>query len=170
MQMLRKGKAMRVAALLLMVILVVAMMAPALAAEDSAAVLVGDTGIASDVLHTVTPKPTPTPTEGSDNKWYHQWGLDKPENQVTFNPVSTDEVNNWVERKGNDVISIMQTAGKVLAIIGFFACIIICIIGAMSNRRLLTGGLIGMLIAASAYVALTQGKELINLFSAWVMS
>lgn len=166
MQTLRKSRATRLMAMLVLAILLVSMLAvPALAAEDTP-----NTGIAGEV--TTTPAPTAAPTQNGnvENEWIHKWGLDKEENQVKIPTVTTDDVNGWVERKGNDVISIAQTAGRVIAFIVFFGSIILIVIGAFGNRRMMTGGFIAFAISVLAYVALTYGKELMYLFSSWVMS
>lgn len=176
MKVLRKKRIARMFAFMCVVVMMACLFTiPALAANE-----LSGTGIAEDILHTTAPvesqaRPGGNQSgnanqSGSTNKWFFEWGLDKEENQVNIDTVTTDEVNQWVERKGNDVISIIQTFGKVMAVIGFFASIICIIVGAIGNHRMMTGGFIGMVIAASAYVAITQGKDLINLFSSWVMS
>ena len=58
----------------------------------------------------------------------------------------------------------------VASVIGFFASIICIIIGAIGNRRMMTGGFIGLLASALAYTALNYGKELLELFSMWIVS
>lgn len=171
MQALCKMKVTRLAAVLVVAILMVSMlMIPALAAEDASSNDLSGTGIAGEVTAIPAPTNGTGKTGDLENEWIHKWGLDKEENQVKIPTVTTDDVNGWVERKGNDVISIAQTTGRVLAVLGFFVSIIIIIIGALGNRRMMTGGFIGLAVSVLGYVALTYGKELMYLFSSWVMS
>lgn len=148
---------------LAIMMIAITMITPALAD------VIVDSGIAGEV--TETPAPTQKPGRGDYTDEELKYNLDDPKNQININgSVTTTDVNNWVNRKGNDVISIIQNGGRVIAIIGFFVSLVFIIIGAIGNRRTMTGGFIGALIAACCYVAITQGKELINLFSAWVLT
>lgn len=167
MKRLYKDKARRIFALMCVVVLGCMLCIPALAAEETSG-----SGIADNIDKPSATAPVDENQTGLDpsDSLYHKWGLDDPDNQVHIDPVSTDEVNEWVERKGNDVTSIMVTAGKVMAAIGLVASIICVVVGAIGNRRLMTGGFIGIVVALAAYVALTQYRELIRLFSSWVMS
>lgn len=106
----------------------------------------------------------------STNPWDDIYGLNDPENQVHIKGVTTEDVTNLIDRKGNDIANIMKHIGKVASTIGFFASIICIIVGAIGNRRMMTGGFIGLIVLALAYTALNYGKELLDLFSAWVVA
>lgn len=108
--------------------------------------------------------------ESGTNPWVGIWGLDDPENKVDIKGVTTDEVTDLIDRKGADIANIMKHFGRVASVIGFFASIICIIIGAIGNRRMMTGGFIGLLASALAYTALNYGKELLELFSMWIVS
>lgn len=168
MQALCKSRGTKLMAILLLVLTMASMLTvPVLAAGED---LAGE-GVAAEV--TTTPAPTIMPDNkdtSSGNPWIHKWGLDKDDVQNHIPNVTTDDVNNWVEHKGGDILSILQTAGKVIAAIGFVASIIIIIIGALGNRRMMTGGFIGLAISVLCYTALTYGKELMYLFSSWLVS
>lgn len=163
----------RLAALFLAVLFAVGFVVPALADEGDA---YANTGVAGDVTHTAELAENTDPAQSEDNtetpknKWYYQWGLDEEENQINIDPVTTDQVANWVEKKGNEVIYIVQLVARIITVIWFFISIIFIVIGAIGNHRTMTGGFISLFISACAYVAITYGKELLNLFSSWVMS
>lgn len=126
------------------------------------------TGVAEDVAASTSDGEEKTYTDAEI-----QYGLDKEENQINLDElevVTTDDVNNWVDKKGNEVVSIIQRGARIVSIIGFFICLILVAIGAFGNHKTMFGGLIGAIIAAVCYVAITYGKELLNLFSSWLMS
>ena len=153
------------AALFVMAILVSLTAVPAFAAEA-----LSGSGIAAETAAQATESKGDLDLDVSD-RLAEAWGLNDPENQIHIQGnVTTDQVNQWVERKGGDIISILQAAGKIVCIIGFFASIICVVVGAIGNKRMMTGGFIGVLISLCCYVALTQGREIISLFSSWVMS
>lgn len=104
----------------------------------------------------------------SKNPWNEIYGLNDPENQIHIGTVTTEDVTNLIDRKGNDVINIMKHFGKICSVAGFFASIICIVVGAIGNKRLMTGGFIGLIVSALAYTALGYGKVLLDLFSAWI--
>lgn len=108
--------------------------------------------------------------ESGTNPWVEIWGIDDKENQVNIKGVTTDEVTDLIDRKGADIANILKHIGRVASIIGFFVSIICIIIGAIGNRRMMTGGFIGLLASALAYTALNYGKELLEIFSMWIVS
>lgn len=153
------------AALFAVAILVSLSAVPAFAVEA-----LSGSGVAADTAAQVTESKGDLDLDAGD-RLAEAWGLNDPKNQVNIQGnVTTEQVNNWVERKGGDVISILQTFGKVAAIVGFFASIIFVIVGAIGNKRMMTGGFIGVLISLCCYVALTQGREIVSLFSSWILS
>lgn len=174
----------RMVALIMAVLLICLAVTPALADPGNGnAYGHGNSGVAGEVTHTPTPTPDPTPTvtptvqpttapstNPGDNDLFHRWGLDKEENQVNPPKVTTDDVQNWVDRKGNDAITILQNVVKVVSIIGFILCICLIIIGAVGNRRTMTGGIIGAIVAALCYVAISQIDVILAFFSGWIMS
>lgn len=88
-----------------------------------------------------------------------------------INPnVSTDTIVGKLEKKGNDVVSILQTVGKYVCIAGFIVCCILTLIGIIGNKRLLVGAIIGLLISGLSYAGIVCGREIVNWIAAWAVS
>lgn len=86
------------------------------------------------------------------------------------NVVTTDDVNDWVDRKGSDLISIVTKVVEVAAFIGFLASLICIVVGAVGNKRTMVGGFIGLVIACLAFTMAVCAPQIINSTSAWLRS
>lgn len=84
--------------------------------------------------------------------------------------VTTDDVDNWVNRKGADIIHILTNVVMVVSIIGFFVGVILVIMGALSDKRIMAGGLIAMLICCATFAVSTCGPQIVMAVAAWMKS
>lgn len=86
------------------------------------------------------------------------------------NVVTTDDVSDWVDRKGSDVLSIVTRVVQITCAIGFFLCIGLTIIGAVGNKKTMTGGIVGLFICGICFTMATCGTQILQAFSSWLMS
>lgn len=84
--------------------------------------------------------------------------------------VTTESFINRIQAKGNDVVHIIIAVGQWVCIAVFGICCIIALVGAVGNKRALTGGVIGLVIAGVAYALLTMAPEVVRWIAAWSVS
>jgi hypothetical protein len=84
--------------------------------------------------------------------------------------VTTDQMVEWILKKGNEVISILQIFAQPFAIIIFIVSCAICLIGALTKGNMMGKGLIGMVAAAILYAAALYAPILVNSISSFLAS
>lgn len=84
--------------------------------------------------------------------------------------VTTDDVVNKLEHKGNDIIRILQTVGRAVCIAVFVICCFLTIIGMIGNKRLLTGAILGLIFSGIAYAGIICSRDLVNWVALWAAS
>lgn len=84
--------------------------------------------------------------------------------------VTTEDLANRIETKGNEVVTILQKVGKYVCICSFVICCALVLVGCIGNRRLVAGGLIGCVLSGLAYAGIICGREIVNWIAAWVIS
>lgn len=84
--------------------------------------------------------------------------------------VTTESFINRIQAKGNDVVHIIIAVGQWVCIAAFGICCIIALIGAVGNKRTMTGGAIGLVISGVAYALLTMAPEVVRGIAAWSVS
>ncbi|MCG4528399.1 hypothetical protein [Intestinimonas massiliensis (ex Afouda et al. 2020)] len=107
------------------------------------------------------PGPDPTPSGNSGSTFEDAFGVKDPK-------VTTDDVNNWVDRKGGELISIITRGVRIVSVIGFFISLLLIIIGAVGNKRTMVGGLIGLIIACVCFTAATMGPQIMSAVQSWL--
>ena len=85
-------------------------------------------------------------------------------------PVTTGDVDNWVDRKGGELIAIVTKGVRIVAVIGFFVSLLLVIVGAVGNRRTMVGGIIGLIISCLCFTAATMGPQIIVAVQSWLIS
>lgn len=98
------------------------------------------------------------------------WNYDAPDSAAEvmgIKPVSAEDVANRLNKKGNDVVNILQTVGKWVCMAAFVVCIIMMVAGCVGNRKLIMQGLIGMIIAGIAYAGIVCGREIVIFIASW---
>ena len=94
----------------------------------------------------------------------------------TYNPddelpkVSMDDAKDFINRKGADIIDLMQTFAGPFVIVIFIACAILTIVGSFGHSGFVGKGIVGMLICGVCYVCINFAPELIQFFSTWLSS
>ena len=84
--------------------------------------------------------------------------------------VTMDDTKNWIERKGFDVISLLQKFGQPFSITIFIVCAFIALIGAFGNSQLIGRGILGMVIAILMYAVVLYAPEIMDAGLAWLAS
>lgn len=82
--------------------------------------------------------------------------------------VTMDDVSNWVDKKGFEIISVLQRFVQPFAIIIFIGCAILALIGAFGNNKLISNGILGMGISLVVYGIVLYAPEIMDGFLAWV--
>ena len=90
--------------------------------------------------------------------------------QTNLPEVTTDDVQNWVDRKGGELISIIIRIVQVVSVIGFVLCIILIVIGAVGNSRTLVGGVIGLIFCCVCFTAATMAPQIIAAVNGWLIN
>ena len=128
----------------------------------------GNTGYGTAVFggntqtENIQPGSDQTPSSNSGSSFEDAFGVKDPN-------VTTDDVNNWVDRKGSELISIITRGVRIVSLIGFFISLLLIIIGAVGNKRTMVGGLIGLIIACVCFTAATMGPQIMNAVQSWLM-
>ena len=84
--------------------------------------------------------------------------------------VSTDDIIGRLEQKGNDIVTMAQTVGRYVCIVGFIIGAILAIVGAIGNKKTLWAGIIAMIIACLGYAAIVCGRDIVNWVASWAIS
>lgn len=84
--------------------------------------------------------------------------------------VSTDDINDWTERKGFEIIGVLQKFVQPFAIVMFIGCAILTLIGAFGNGKMVSRGLLGMFITLIVYVVVLYAPEIMDVFLGFVRS
>lgn len=84
--------------------------------------------------------------------------------------VTTDQMVEWILRKGNEIISILQIFAQPFAIIIFIISCAICLIGSLAKGNMAGKGLIGMVASAILYAACLYAPLLVNSITGFLSS
>jgi hypothetical protein len=82
--------------------------------------------------------------------------------------VTIEEVEGYVEEKGNRFISFLQYAAEPVLIIAFILSALIASFGAIGDGNLITKGLMGMIISGVSYSAILFAPELLSAISSFL--
>lgn len=84
--------------------------------------------------------------------------------------VTTDDVVNKLEHKGNDIVHILQIVGQYVCIGAFIVCCVLVIVGLIGNKRLLAGALMGLIFSGVAVVGILYSRDILNFMASWLAS
>lgn len=84
--------------------------------------------------------------------------------------VTTDQMVEWILRKGNELISILQVFAQPFAIIIFIISAAICLIGSLAKGNMASKGLMGMIASALLYTAVLYAPLLVNTITGFMSS
>ena len=82
--------------------------------------------------------------------------------------VTVDDAISWVDRKGAQIVELCAHFLKPVCVVGFIICIILMVAGAVGNKKLLVGGLVGLFICGLCYTFATSPVQILNAFSSFM--
>lgn len=88
----------------------------------------------------------------------------------TGNIVTVDDATDWVDRKGGEVITLVQHSLKPICFVCFLISLGVVVVGAIGNKKVMVGGIIAMFIIGVVFTIVTCAPQVINAFSSWLMS
>lgn len=108
---------------------------------------------------------TPAPSSGQIDDT-----VNSVTNELIDTGVTTDRIVERIERKGEDIVRVLQTAGKYVCIGSFLICCVLTLVGVIGNKRLLVGGAIGLILSGVSYAGIVCGREIVNWIASWASS
>ena len=103
---------------------------------------------------------TPEDSMFSDNRYYViDDGLPK---------ATTDDIVDWADRKGFEIVGLLQKIAQPFAIIVFIGSAFMSLFGILGNGHLVSKGVTGMIIAVIIYAVVLYAPKIMDIFLAWV--
>jgi hypothetical protein len=84
--------------------------------------------------------------------------------------VQIDQAEKWIERKGFEVIGVLQKFVQPFAIGVFIICAMLALVGTFGNSSLVGKGIVGMVFAVLLYAVVLSAPELLDFMNAWLKS
>ena len=169
----------RLFAMVMLLIMCVSLTAvPAFATEgdtnepDSNAAVGGGVAQTDPILTDPSTNTTDTPDTSTDSGGYYG-NIPSPDEAIGVagqDVVTTTDVENWVNRKGGEIINIIELAVRWISVFFFFVSLVLVVIGAVGNKRTMVAGFIGMAICCVIFAVATCGTQIMNIVSAWLRS
>lgn len=82
--------------------------------------------------------------------------------------VTIDDATDWADRKGAQVITMLQKFAQPFTIIIFIFCAILALIGAFGDSRMITKGIQGMAISLMVYAAIIYAPKIMDVFLSFI--
>lgn len=112
-------------------------------------------------LTTTTTEMSTTPGQMTDNEAKTIANAGTPD-------VTIDQASKYFERKGFELVGLLQTIVQPFAVIIFIGCALMALVGAFGNGSLTGKGITGMVIAVILYAVVLYAPELMDFFLTWV--
>lgn len=174
----------RFLSLVMLLVLCLSMAAvPAFATEgdttepDSNAAVGGGVAQTDDPVLTDTPtdntETTDTDTETSTDQEGYYGDIPSSEEVLGIDGdkvVTTTDVSNWLNRKGGEVVSIVELAVRWISVFFFFVSLVFVVVGSLGNKRTMVAGFIGMAVCCVIFAVATCGPQIMELISSWLRS
>lgn len=84
--------------------------------------------------------------------------------------VTIDDAESWIERKGFELIGLLQKFVQPFAIIIFILSAFVSLAGAFGNSQLIGRGILGMFIAVIMYAVVLYAPEILDGILGWLES
>lgn len=81
-----------------------------------------------------------------------------------------DDVKDWADRKGFEIVGLLQKVAQPFSIIFFIGCAFMCLFGILGNGRLVSRGMVGMIIVLIIYASIISAPEILDIFLSWMRS
>ena len=109
-----------------------------------------------------------TPSGGAGSSFDGIKSADEVLGMNKDNVVTTQDVDNWVSRKGNDLIGIVTRAVQVICVLCFLAALFMIVIGAVGNKKTMVAGLVALAISCVTFTVATCGPIIIASVQSWL--
>lgn len=84
--------------------------------------------------------------------------------------VSTEEVADKLNEKGNDIINLMQVVGRYVCYGAFIVGLVMMLAGCVGNKKMIVQGLIAVIIAGVCYAGIVCGRDIVTFIASWAAS
>ncbi|MDF2879525.1 MAG: hypothetical protein K0R54_82 [Clostridiaceae bacterium] len=84
--------------------------------------------------------------------------------------VTIDQVEEWVDRKGFDLVGLAQTFAQPFAILVFIICGFLALFGLFGNSQLFARGIFGVIFVVIVYACILYAPELLDISMSWLKS
>lgn len=88
----------------------------------------------------------------------------------TLPDVSIDDLIDWSNRKGFEIIKFLQTFIQPFAIIIFMIAAIMVLIGSIGNSQLATKGMMGLVMSVISYSCCLYAPQILSVLVSWLGS
>lgn len=89
---------------------------------------------------------------------------------VALPNVQIEQAEKFVERKGFEVVGLLQKFIQPFAIAVFIFSAMLSLVGSLGNSTLVGKGIVGMVIAVLMYAIVLSAPELLDFMNAWLKS
>ena len=90
--------------------------------------------------------------------------------ELGIDTVTAEDANNWLHRKGNDVISILITIAQYVCYAAFVIGGAMFLIGLFANKKMAMAGLLTLILAGIIYAASVCSPEIVRAVAGWAAS
>lgn len=111
---------------------------------------------------------TTTPTDGITVTATNDPNVYNSAPTVSLPNVQIDQAQKFVERKGFEVVGLLQKFVQPFAIFIFIICAMMAGVGTFGNSQLVGKGIWGMVIAVLIYAVVLSAPELLDFMNAWL--
>jgi len=107
---------------------------------------------------------------GSGGYYGHIESPDEILGMTSDNVVTTTDVDDWVNRKGNDLVGIITKGVQYVSVFGFFGALFLIVVGALGNKRTMVAGLIALMASCVVFTAATCAPQIMAAVRGWLVT
>lgn len=89
--------------------------------------------------------------------------------QTGIKTVTMEEIKKIIKKKGDELVSVMQTGAKPFSYLVFIICGIILLVSAFTKIGI-GKGILGMIVVVLAYNGILYAPQIVEFFSTWLIS
>ena len=93
-----------------------------------------------------------------------------PEDILDLDPVTTDDVQNKINQKGQDIIDVIINVCQKICVVTMPLGAVMFLVGLAGNKKTSVAGAIMFIFSGVCYAAITCAPELTWYISSWLMS
>lgn len=146
------------------------LMVPAMADEIGAGIA-GETATATATDTSAAPveteKDTTTTSSNETTKTTSRYHVEDPEEMLGLPTVTIDTINDKIDQKGGDIISVIQKICQYICIGAFIIGAVQFLVGLLGNKKTMATGILCLVLSGVLYAAVTCAPEIVKLIGAW---